>query len=100
MSEPVGKESAEIIDASGDERLLTLFSNRTALKKAHRDLLAEHRLLDERLRDANAEGEALKTKVDYLESKLADRDGAPGLLLHYQLRGLREQLVDIMTGVI
>ncbi|MEN7342754.1 MAG: hypothetical protein AAAFM81_07395 [Pseudomonadota bacterium] len=100
MSEPAGNDSAEILDGSGDDRLLTLFSNRTALKKAHRELLVEHRLLEERLHDANAETDALKTKVDYLESKLSDRDGAPGLMLHYQLRGLREQLIAAMTEVI
>lgn len=79
-------------DAAEQQRLMALFSNRTALKKSFEDLRAERRLQDERLDASRTEIDALRAKLEYVESLLTDDEKAPSTVLFYHLRGLSQRL--------
>ncbi|MEL6214840.1 MAG: hypothetical protein AAFQ99_04085 [Pseudomonadota bacterium] len=70
------------------ERLLRLFSNRVALKKAYSDLRQRERQLNQSLAGAAQHGERLERKLAYLEELLTGENTALGTMLFYHLRGL------------
>ena len=70
------------------ERLLRLFSNRVALKKAYSELRQKERDLNASLKGAEQRSEALQQRLAYLEALLTDEQTALPTMLFYHLRGL------------
>lgn len=84
-SQKLDASAAALIE---QERLLNLFSNRVALKKAYSELRYSERALKTQLDEANARAQSLDAKLGYLEGLLTDEQTALGTMLFYHLKGL------------
>ena len=76
------------IDDREQERLIELFSNRVALKKAYSQLRQRERALQSQLGSAEQRAADMERRLAYLEGLLTDEDTALGTMVYYHLRGL------------
>lgn len=75
-------------DTSLEERLVNLFRNRAALKKAYRDLNTEHHQLREKLDNSQAATRRAEEQLESIERLMAKPEAGYSGLVYFQLRAL------------
>jgi len=83
-------------DTSLEERLVSLFRNRAALKKSYRDLKSEHHVLQEKLENSRAATRRAEERLESIERLMAKPEAGYNGLVYFQLRSLWRACNDQM----
>ena len=83
-------------DTGLEDRLVSLFRNRAALKKSYRDLKSEHHVLQEKLENSRAATRRAEERLESIERLMAKPEAGYNGLVYFQLRALWRACNDQM----